>query len=219
MDRSSPPTFNFVNLSHPDELKEGETQLRIRRLVMIEVGKKHRKPKTRRERNEIVLEFRDPFVGQFDVDRFGGGGIDPFSSYPIEMDEPSRNLVAYSKSASTMALRGERMSLQDSRGLVFRQNSQHSRLLRGSWFPVGLSHASPFHHMLANAQLYMIRGGRGTCPSEHDPVSLHHHTQAVRLVGEEIKDSSKHTSDGLFGSVAGLMCHHVSKVLTFAGGD
>jgi hypothetical protein len=98
MDRSAKPIFNFVNLSHPDELKNADTQLRIRRLAMTEVGKARRKPKTKRERNEIVLEFRKPVASPSAIDRLGGGGFDPFSPYPIDLDESSRGLITFSKS-------------------------------------------------------------------------------------------------------------------------
>ena len=94
MDRSSQRNFNFVNLSHPDDLKDDQTQLRIRRLAMSEVGKARRKPKTKRERNEIMLEFREPPTRPF-LDRLGGGELDPFVQYPVELDDASRELVAY----------------------------------------------------------------------------------------------------------------------------
>jgi hypothetical protein len=96
MDRSTKPSFNFVNLSHPDDLKDEETQLRIRRLAMTEVGKARRKPKTKRARNEIILEFRNPSEGRVDIDRFGGGQIDPFSRYPVDLDDTDRALLANS---------------------------------------------------------------------------------------------------------------------------
>jgi hypothetical protein len=96
MDSSTHKTFSFVNLKHPDDLKDEETQLRIRRLAMTEVGKARRKPKTKRARNEIVLEFRNPSEKQPDFDRFGGGDIDPFSPYPIPLDDSIRNLLANS---------------------------------------------------------------------------------------------------------------------------
>jgi hypothetical protein len=95
MDRSTTPAFNFVNLTHPDDLKDEETQLRIRRLAMTEVGKARRKPKTKRARNEIVLEFRDP-TELPDLARFSGGPVDPFSPYPIELDESARALLVNS---------------------------------------------------------------------------------------------------------------------------
>lgn len=97
MDRSAKPIFNFVNLSHPDELKHEQTQLRIRRLAMSEVARLRKKPKTKRERNEIVLQFRKPSDSPIAIDRLGGGELDPFAPYPIALDETSRALVASSK--------------------------------------------------------------------------------------------------------------------------
>jgi len=100
MDRSTEKTFNFVNLTHPDDLKDEETQLRIRRLAMTEVGKMRRKPKTKKARNEMILEFRNPEQKTPDLDRFGGGNIDPFSAYPVPLDDSSRALLAHSGSRS-----------------------------------------------------------------------------------------------------------------------
>jgi|TARA_R110002003_G_scaffold219_1_gene16462 hypothetical protein len=96
MDRSTKPSFNFVNLKHPDDLKDEETQLRIRRLAMTEVGKARRKPKSKRARNEIILEFRNPNERPPDFDRLGGGAVDPFGPYPIDLDNSARALVANS---------------------------------------------------------------------------------------------------------------------------
>lgn len=96
MDQSAKPIFSFVNLSHPDELKDEETQLRIRRLAMSEVGRVRRKPRTKRERNEIILEFRKPAATAATIDWLGGGDVDPFTSFPIDLNETSRALVASS---------------------------------------------------------------------------------------------------------------------------
>lgn len=96
MDRSSKPTFSFVNLEHPDDLKSGETRLRIRRLAMTEVGKARRKPKTKRDRNKIILEFRNPVQRQSKIDRLGSASLDPFGRYPIKLDNEGRTLLANS---------------------------------------------------------------------------------------------------------------------------
>lgn len=100
MDRTFKPSFNFVNLKHPDDLKDEETQLRIRRLAMTEVGKARRKPKNKRGRSEIVLELRNTTRREPGIDRLGSGRIDPFGRYPIELDDEARALVANSKFTS-----------------------------------------------------------------------------------------------------------------------
>jgi hypothetical protein len=97
MDGSTQRSFSFINLKHPNDLKDEETQLRIRRLAMTEVGKARRKPKTKRARNEIVLEFRNSNEQLPDFDRFGGGDIDLFSPYPIPLDDSTRALLANSR--------------------------------------------------------------------------------------------------------------------------
>jgi|SRR5690242_21487761 len=91
-----PKSFGFVNLTHPDDLKDESTQFHVRSLAMTEVGKARRKPRTKRERNEIILEFRRPEAKTTGIERLGGGHIDPFSPYPIALDDSARKLVAYS---------------------------------------------------------------------------------------------------------------------------
>jgi hypothetical protein len=91
MKQSDDPGFNFVNIQHPDDLKDGETQLRIRRLAMREVGKARRRPKNK---TQIVLELRQPPAS---IDYLGSGRIDPFVRLPIELDDGARALLANSK--------------------------------------------------------------------------------------------------------------------------
>ncbi|KAJ4293499.1 hypothetical protein N0V90_008782 [Kalmusia sp. IMI 367209] len=186
MDRSAKPIFNFVNLSHPDELKDSDTQLRIRRLAMSEVGRARRKPKTKRERNEIVLEFRKPAASPAAIDRLGGGEVDPFSPYPIDLDETSRGLVAF----------------------IFRENSAHSRQLRGAWYPVGLSDKAAFYNVLANARLYMLKELTGAFVQRDDALSLAQQNNALRMMSEKMKDPKHHASDEMLGAVLSFMCHH-----------
>lgn len=97
MDRSLKPAFHVVNLKHPNDLKDEETQLVIRRLAMTEVGKARRKPKTKRGRNKIVLELRNPTERQPSIDRMGSGSLNPFERYPIVLDDDSRALLANSQ--------------------------------------------------------------------------------------------------------------------------
>jgi hypothetical protein len=94
MYRLTKSSDSFVNLTHPDDLKDEDIKLRVRRLAMTEVGKARRKPKTRRERNEIVLELRQSRNEIPIIERFGGGKIDPFSPFPIKLDDTARELLA-----------------------------------------------------------------------------------------------------------------------------
>ncbi|KAJ4377202.1 hypothetical protein N0V83_000025 [Neocucurbitaria cava] len=186
MDRSTQPSFNFVNLKHPDDLKSEETQLRIRRLAMTEVGKARRKPKTTRERNKIILELRNPPEERLKLDRLSGGQTDPFSAYPIEMDSSARALLAN----------------------IFSPNTNHASQLRGSWYPVGLSSAAAFHNVLSNSQNFIYQKHNGFYASQDDAVALKHHHKALRYAGEMVKDPVKLKSDETIGAVASFMCHH-----------
>ena len=69
---------------------------------MTEVGKARRKPKAKRARNEIILEFRNPFESRVDIDRFGGGQLDPFNPYPIELNDSDRALLANGRRISPL---------------------------------------------------------------------------------------------------------------------
>ncbi|CAN9394156.1 unnamed protein product [Alternaria alternata] len=110
MNRRRKTSFSFVNLTHPDDLKDENTRLHIRSLAMTEVGKSRRKPRTKRERNEIILEFRKPDEMRLGIERLGGQA-DPFSPYPFDLDESARMLVAN----------------------IFSPNTNHASQLLGSW--------------------------------------------------------------------------------------
>ena len=97
MKQSDSLGFNFVNIQHPDDLKDGETQLRIRRLAMREVGKARRRPKNKRGRNQIVLELHVTPQPPASIEYLGSGRIDPFIHLPIELDSDARALLANSK--------------------------------------------------------------------------------------------------------------------------
>ncbi|CAG5158171.1 uncharacterized protein ALTATR162_LOCUS5020 [Alternaria atra] len=195
MDCSTKTKFNFVNLKHPDDIKDEGTQFRIRRLAMAEVGKARRKPKTRKERNEIVLELRNSTEMHSSLERFGGGQIDPFSHYPIELDDSDRALLAN----------------------IFDPTTNHSSQLRGCWYPVGLSCAAAFHNVLSNSQNFLFQKLNGFFPSQDDALALTHRHKALRAASEMMKDPTKHKSDEIIGTVASFMCHH-ALLGTFADG-
>ncbi|KAF1829240.1 hypothetical protein BDW02DRAFT_536696 [Decorospora gaudefroyi] len=197
MGRSTKPRFSFVNLKHPDDLKDGETQLRIRRLAMAQVGKARRRPNTKRARNEIVLEFRAPPHNRVDFDRFGGGLLDPFCPYPVELDHSGRALLA---------------------NIFTTENDSHPSQLRGSWYPVGLSDAGAFHNMLANSHNFLFQKRNGYFPLQDDALALKHHHKALRYTSELLKDPAQHLSDRALGAVVSFMIHHTF-LANFSSGD
>ena len=86
MKQSDSLGFNFVNIQHPDDLKDGETQLRIRRLAIREVGKTRRRPKNKRGDKDYIAsqkERRERRMGLSSAARMGrfdsgaGGGAAP----------------------------------------------------------------------------------------------------------------------------------------------
>ncbi|KAH8640883.1 hypothetical protein IG631_03824 [Alternaria alternata] len=198
MDRSTKPSFNFVNLTHPDDLKNEETQLRIRRLAMTEVGKARRKPKAKRARNEIILEFRNPFESRVDIDRFGGGQLDPFNPYPIELNDSDRALLA---------------------NVFSTEDNNHPSQLRGSWYPVGLSDAASFYNMLSNSQNFLFQKRNGYYPSQDDAIALRYHNKALGHTAQMMNDPSKRLSDEVIGAVVSFMIHFVGNMYYNGSGE
>ncbi|KAJ4986548.1 hypothetical protein SVAN01_07984 [Stagonosporopsis vannaccii] len=196
MDQSYKPSFNFVNLKHPDDLKDEETQLRIRRLAMTEVGKARRKPRTRRGRTEIVLELRNTAQRPPEIDRLGSDQIDPFVRYPIALDEKSRALLAN----------------------IFDPESTHASQLRGSWFLVGLESPAAFHHVLANSQNFLFQKMYGFFPSQDNAQALFHHHKALHFARKLLSDSTKQTNNEALCVVVSFTCHH-ALLGNFTGGE
>ncbi|KAL1799052.1 hypothetical protein ACET3X_003089 [Alternaria dauci] len=186
MDLSTKRNFSFVNLTHPDDLKNEETQLRIRRLAMTEVGRARRKPKTKRARNEIVLEFRDSSESRVDIDRFGGGQLDPFNPYPIELNDSDRALLA---------------------NVFTTEDNNHPSQLRGSWYPVALNDAAAFYNMLSNSHNFLSQKRNGYYPSQDDAIALGYHNKALRHTAQMMRDPTKRLSDEIICAVVSLMIH------------
>jgi hypothetical protein len=93
--------FRFINISHPDEVTDEATRHQVRRLSQRDAGKARRKFKAKRKRNEFILHFRDAAASSLSIDRLGGGELDPFVSYPLELNEQSRDLIMFSKPTDT----------------------------------------------------------------------------------------------------------------------
>lgn len=97
MDRAIEPKFSFVNLNHPDELKDGEMQARIRHLAMRSSANASRKQRTEKRHDAIVPHPHNSPGEPLGLERLGASQTNPFNPYPIELNDSDRNLLAYSR--------------------------------------------------------------------------------------------------------------------------
>jgi hypothetical protein len=100
MDQSNQSNFTFINLSHPDDLKDQQTIDQIRCSAMTNFGRMRRKRKPKRERNQIVFEVRPPennMTGPVTMSRVGLDTLDPFASEPFTMDPEASKLCSNSE--------------------------------------------------------------------------------------------------------------------------
>jgi hypothetical protein len=208
MEHPTESKYRFVNLEHYNDLKDKETRLRIRRLAMAEVNKARRKPKTRRERNEIVLGVRDSLEAQICLERLGSGQIDPFCRYPVEVNASDQALVANRECAH---FQNETSHVEVH--IVFDPNTNHFIRMRDYWYPVSLSCAAVFHNLLSISQNFILRRLDMSLLSQDDTLALTHSYKAIRAANEMMKDSLQYKSDEMIGTVASFMCDHVSSSL------
>jgi hypothetical protein len=89
MDSSDEKTFTFINLSHPDDLKDQDTIDHIRCSAMTNFGKMRRKRERKGPKNQIVFEVRPVNDVQSKSEVLSSEGVDTFSPLivnPMERD-------------------------------------------------------------------------------------------------------------------------------------
>jgi hypothetical protein len=105
MAESSKQKFAFVNLSHPDDLKDQATIDYIRCSAMSNFGRQRRKKRPKREKNQIVFELRpaeNAVTSPQTMSRVGLETLDPFYSMPFKLDAYMSKLCTYSELLSTL---------------------------------------------------------------------------------------------------------------------
>jgi hypothetical protein len=173
---------------------------------MTEFAKSRRKPKTKRERNEIVLYFREPSKEEGpSVERFGSSKDDPFGSYPIELDNAARTLIPY-----RACITGRIKSRSDPNYSLVDAKTFHANKLRDCWYPVGLSSPAAFYVILANAQNFVYHRMHGGFPSCDNAPALKYYHNALRSASMMMDDPSNHMSDEMIGAIASFMGYLVS---------
>lgn len=103
MAASLEPSFTFINLSHPDELKDQDTIYQVRHIAMTHVGRARRMRNPKKRKYQIVFELRQPELVLPDtvtLSRVGLGMLDPFASCPFTVDAYASRLCSNCKFCS-----------------------------------------------------------------------------------------------------------------------
>jgi hypothetical protein len=98
MDQSTKPNLTFINLSHPDDLKDRETIDQIRCSAMTNFGRMRKKRRPKRERNEIVFEVRPPEAVLPSTSNRGSDDFNPLAFSHIEMNDYESRLFVEGES-------------------------------------------------------------------------------------------------------------------------
>ena len=97
MDESANQNFTFINLKHPDDLKDQSTIDRVRTSAMTAFGRKRRKPKAGKEKNQMVFEVRTPetvLAGPAALSSLQAQDFDPFAACEApDLDPRTKTLL------------------------------------------------------------------------------------------------------------------------------
>jgi hypothetical protein len=89
MASSSATNFTFINLSHPDELKEKKTIGLVRSTAMAHFGRVRKVRNRRNAKTILVFELQPPEYVPPDasaLSRVGLETLDPFASFPFPIN-------------------------------------------------------------------------------------------------------------------------------------
>jgi hypothetical protein len=90
---------------------------------------------------------------------------------------------------------------------VHATGEKHYRPLQPFWFTVAMTDKSAFHLTLANAALFL--GRENNFQNEETAESMKHYTVAMQSINKRLSDPKESTSEGVIGTVAGMVCHDV----------
>ena len=95
-----PSSFEFVTFSDPDKMRDARAKSQIRKHAMRDIGVLRRRPNKRRRRYvNMPVDFRpESFAPHPAATSISYEGVDPFLSYPIELDQDAKRHVANSTS-------------------------------------------------------------------------------------------------------------------------
>jgi hypothetical protein len=205
-------TFTFINLSHPDDLKDQDTIDHIRCSAMTNFGKTRRKRERNSPKNQIVFEVQSVSDDQSKVKVLSCEGADTFS--PLVISPFARDVLTSKFMNNRQCSLIYSLPLDDNIRLadlykVFRMNTGHSVALREATLSIATRSPLSFQLMLSNSALYGHILQSGYLPTEDTTESLTLYNEALRLMNEKLRDAEQDASDDVIGSMCGFLTHDV----------
>lgn len=128
---------------------------------------------------------------------FSDGVLDPFRSFPVEVDASVSELLSHFLSVM-------------SPGAIAVDIRHQSDLIRTDWFGTALSNRGFMHSLLCAAALHLYIVGKGSYFSIE-----YHKSQAVTAINEALSDANLGIADANIGAVFNLLCVEESLLLPF----
>ncbi|KAE8452290.1 hypothetical protein EG329_000990 [Mollisiaceae sp. DMI_Dod_QoI] len=118
----------------------------------------------------------------------GAGRVDPFISFPINMNPGEQYLMDQMNSGHDPRLR------------TYKEN----------WLPVVVQHPASFHQFLANLAVIIHRNQRRGIQGrekEENLIAVAHHSLALRTINTVLEDPVRRVSDAVVASIVAFICY------------
>ncbi|KAH7132329.1 hypothetical protein B0J11DRAFT_223623 [Dendryphion nanum] len=181
--------FTFINLSHPDDLKDQNTIDHIRCSAMTNFGRIRRDRRAKSAKNQIVFELKEPEQTPTNVASSSRIGLETHDSF---ISSPFTTQTSASRLGGNI--------LDNSQSL-----SSHTRSAGPS---VGFHDPLSYQSLLSSSAPYNPQLGSGHLVGKDREQSLQLHDQAMQMPQQHIDDAEQQTTDGVIGNMAGFLTHH-----------
>jgi len=189
----TPPTFEFVTVSNPNQTKSSETVRAIRRQAGRSGARKAKKPSYRTihvfeaEADDEQSLREEPLVEASPKQELhaiyrslgAGLGLNPFQSFPITHDANTTRLLQFLLDDATKAYRP----------------------MHAIWMSVALTDPGAFYLMLANAATAMSER-----QGQEDIESTRYYTLSLSLLNKRMNDPQHTVCEGMMAAILGFAC-------------
>ncbi|KAJ5814881.1 hypothetical protein N7474_006658 [Penicillium riverlandense] len=178
--------LKFVNLSHPDDVRQQkEVRTEIRRHVMKDIGQRRRRPR-RKEITPQATPTSSSELGSYEDSQLRGAIVKSFS--------PNRSL----------AMLGNFPVKADMRVLELMHFSPYQPF-RSVWIEVALCDPGAFHVTLGNAADYLNKINGNDSPNK-SPEVLSHYKDSTVLLRRRLNSFEEGISEGAIANILAHVC-------------